>query len=304
MCVDCTTNHRLEKCLAVLQRYSTFFGAAVLPKTGTRECRAAEPCIVAEHASFAVQQPDSNSYTATHNVNQPLVLKDFTLLLKQGQGIAIVDRSSAIYDRSLCCRAVLGDLKVVAGTVKVTNACSFVSSTPFIFAGTVKENILFGCSFEESTYQEVIERCKLTGMLAALPEGDETPMERSESNTATSQTQLELQMRVVIARATYSDSRCVILENPFARIRSLPTRDVLVECIADRFTIPSRAAKCQKGFFLVAPNHDDTQCISNVLEVDPEGKVLPCATSLHPATGAFSASISSSEFSFGSGQSK
>ena len=39
---------------------------------------------------------------------------------------------------------------------------------------TLKENIVFGESFEEQTYQGVVEACALKPDLAVLPAGDQT----------------------------------------------------------------------------------------------------------------------------------
>ena len=39
---------------------------------------------------------------------------------------------------------------------------------------TLKENIVFGESFEEQIYQDVVEACALKPDLAVLPAGDQT----------------------------------------------------------------------------------------------------------------------------------
>lgn len=47
---------------------------------------------------------------------------------------------------------------------------------PWIVAGSVKENITFGCKWDASLYQRVIEGCALQEDLDGLPAGDETEM--------------------------------------------------------------------------------------------------------------------------------
>ena len=39
---------------------------------------------------------------------------------------------------------------------------------------TVRENILFGCEYEEERYDQVIEACCLSPDLETLPRGDRT----------------------------------------------------------------------------------------------------------------------------------
>lgn len=47
---------------------------------------------------------------------------------------------------------------------------------PWIVAGSVRENITFGCKWDEPLYRRVIAGCALAEDLASLPAGDETEM--------------------------------------------------------------------------------------------------------------------------------
>ena len=51
---------------------------------------------------------------------------------------------------------------------------AYVPQEAWIQNVTLKENIVFGESFEEQTYQGVVEACALKPDLAVLPAGDQT----------------------------------------------------------------------------------------------------------------------------------
>ena len=50
----------------------------------------------------------------------------------------------------------------------------YVPQEAWIQNVTLKENIVFGESFEEQTYQDVVEACALKPDLTMLPAGDQT----------------------------------------------------------------------------------------------------------------------------------
>lgn len=49
---------------------------------------------------------------------------------------------------------------------------SYVSQEPWVFAGSVKQNILFGEDMEKDKYDSVIKTCALVKDFEQLPHGD------------------------------------------------------------------------------------------------------------------------------------
>ena len=47
------------------------------------------------------------------------------------------------------------------GSVDIEGSVSYVSQEPWIFSGTMKENILFGEEFDKVWYRRVVECCSL-----------------------------------------------------------------------------------------------------------------------------------------------
>ena len=57
--------------------------------------------------------------------------------------------------------AILGELPVFDGDRKVFGKMGYASQQPWIFSGTIKENIVFGEEFAQDRYLKVIEACAL-----------------------------------------------------------------------------------------------------------------------------------------------
>ena len=47
------------------------------------------------------------------------------------------------------------------GSVDIEGSVSYASQDPWIFSGTIKENILFGLDYDEAFYDRVVECCCL-----------------------------------------------------------------------------------------------------------------------------------------------
>ena len=58
-------------------------------------------------------------------------------------------------------QCLLGELKPVEGTVEVKCRVSYASQEPWVFSGTLRDNILLGKTFEPDRYQSVLEACAL-----------------------------------------------------------------------------------------------------------------------------------------------
>ena len=57
--------------------------------------------------------------------------------------------------------AMLGELCVTSGNISSTGRISYCSQVPWLFYGTLRENILFGEDFVEDKYKKVVAVCSL-----------------------------------------------------------------------------------------------------------------------------------------------
>jgi ATP-binding cassette subfamily C (CFTR/MRP) protein 1 len=64
--------------------------------------------------------------------------------------------------------ALLGEMNKVKGCVSVCGDVAYVPQTAWIMNTTLKENILFGRSFDKNLYDRIIEACALKQDLGKL----------------------------------------------------------------------------------------------------------------------------------------
>lgn len=69
---------------------------------------------------------------------------------------------------------ILGELPINEGNLKLNGTISYYSQIPWIFAGTIRKNILFSEKFVPERYEKVIQACALKHDFTILPDGDLT----------------------------------------------------------------------------------------------------------------------------------
>ena len=83
--------------------------------------------------------------------------------------------------KSALLSAIAGEISEVSGTIIFQGSFVYLPQTPWIFSGTIKENILFGQPYDQPKYTRVIEACALTEDIQRFPDYDQTVVgERGE----------------------------------------------------------------------------------------------------------------------------
>ncbi|CAG8610578.1 5509_t:CDS:2 [Acaulospora morrowiae] len=147
-----------------------------------------------------------NADFAYEGVPDP-TLKFLNLKVKQGQVIAIVGDVGA--GKSSILSAIIGQLRKENGVCKIRGSISYVPHDAWLLNATLKDNILFGTAFDEKRYKEVLHICALDHDLGTLSYGDMTEIGDRGVNLSLGQRQ-----RVSLARAVYSNSDIVLLDDP------------------------------------------------------------------------------------------
>lgn len=71
-------------------------------------------------------------------------------------------------------QALLRELPLESGTIRINGTISYACQRPWVFAGTVRQNILFGQEMDRIRYESVIKSCALQKDLDQLAHGDRT----------------------------------------------------------------------------------------------------------------------------------
>ena len=135
--------------------------------------------------------------------------------------------------KSLLLAALLGEVKLLAGRVRmptpppfddgaeyipesewiIPQLTAFVSQTPWIESGTVKENILFGLPYVEDRYRKVLAACALEKDIELLVDGDETEVGPKGVTLSGGQ-----RWRTALARALYSRAGILVLDDVLSAV--------------------------------------------------------------------------------------
>ena len=57
--------------------------------------------------------------------------------------------------------AILGEMATNSGVIDINGSVSYAPQEPWVFSGSVMQNILFGQPFDETRYKRVLEVCAL-----------------------------------------------------------------------------------------------------------------------------------------------
>ena len=128
--------------------------------------------------------------------------------------------------KSSLLHVITGSMSVTSGKVLVKGKVGLSSQVPWIFSGTVRDNILFGNEFCPERYYKVIEACALKDDLDNFPQGDLT--ELGERGISLSGGQ---KARVSLARVVYLDADIYLLDDPLNAVDSKTGGHIFQQCI-------------------------------------------------------------------------
>ncbi|KAI2473959.1 Putative multidrug resistance-associated protein lethal(2)03659-like [Diabrotica virgifera virgifera] len=121
---------------------------------------------------------------------------------------------------------ILGELPVKSGVLEVVGSISYAPQEPWLFASSVRENILFGEKYVETRYKTVVDMCSLTSDFNLLPYGDGTLV--GERGKALSGGQ---RARISLARCVYKNADIYLLDDPLSAVDAKVARSLYDKCI-------------------------------------------------------------------------
>lgn len=151
-------------------------------------------------------------------------LRDISFSVSRGQMLAITGPVGS--GKSSLLMAILGELPSLSGRVTVNGRIAYLSQMPWVFSGTIRENILFGRSFEPKRYQEIVEVCCMQTDLHNFPQGDLTEIGHRGVSLSGGQ-----RVRVGLARALYSEADIYLLDDPLSAVDAKVGKHLFDRCI-------------------------------------------------------------------------
>ncbi|XP_039312480.1 multidrug resistance-associated protein 4-like isoform X1 [Solenopsis invicta] len=103
---------------------------------------------------------------------------------------------------------------------------SYASQEPWLFGGTVKDNILFGQPYDKARYTQVANVCALTKDFRQFPQGDMTIVGDRGVSLSGGQ-----RARINLARAVYRQADLYLLDDPLSAVDTRVAKHLYWKCI-------------------------------------------------------------------------
>ncbi|XP_027928770.1 ABC transporter C family member 13 isoform X1 [Vigna unguiculata] len=175
-------------------------------------------------SSFLSEQPDSVqrlgvfiqdaccTWSSSEEQALNMVLNHVTLSVSQGSFVAVIGevgsgKSSLLY-------SILGEMQLVRGSIYSNESIAYVpQQVPWILSGTVRDNILFGKSYDPERYTDTLKACALDVDVSLMIGGDMAYIGEKGVNLSGGQ-----RARLALARALYHDSAVVMLDDVLSAV--------------------------------------------------------------------------------------
>lgn len=101
----------------------------------------------------------------------------------------------------------------IAGKMQVKGKIAYVEQEPFIFSGSVEENVTFGLELDKERFDRCIEASCLDSDMKQLPNAEKTIIGERGVNVSGGQ-----KARISLARAIYQDADIYLLDDPLSAV--------------------------------------------------------------------------------------
>ncbi|XP_044268134.1 probable multidrug resistance-associated protein lethal(2)03659 [Tribolium madens] len=122
---------------------------------------------------------------------------------------------------------ILKEISLSRGDLEISGRISYAAQEPWLFAASIRQNILFGEEMDREKYQQVVKVCALERDFSMLPYGDHTIV--GERGVMLSGGQ---KARINLARAVYKDADIYLLDDPLSAVDTHVGKKLFDECIS------------------------------------------------------------------------
>ncbi|XP_071925966.1 putative ABC transporter C family member 15 [Coffea arabica] len=183
-------------------------------------------CYDAPNPSDVVVEIEAGEYSwGANNSKKPTIKITNRIRIIKGYNVVICGsvgsgKSSLLY-------SILGEIPRSSGaSIRTFGTKAFVSQSAWIQTGTIKDNVLFGKEMKKTFYEEVVRACALDRDIEIWPKGDLSIVGERGMNLSGGQKQ-----RIQLARAIYSDSDILLLDDPFSAVDAHTGSHIFKDCL-------------------------------------------------------------------------
>lgn len=161
--------------------------------------------------------------------HQPPTLRELDLKIQPGELVGVIGGVAS--GKSALLQALIGELHAmdeafVEAPLPDSGQVSYCSQVPWIFEGTVRENIICDSPLKDDRYHQSIHAAGLTPDLQILPGGDQVTIGSFGVRLSGGQ-----RARVALARAAFQQSKFVLIDDPFASVDAPTGQHIFQELI-------------------------------------------------------------------------
>ncbi|XP_058288358.1 ATP-binding cassette sub-family C member 10 isoform X7 [Hylobates moloch] len=193
------------------------------------------------------------------------------LEVKKGMLVGIVGKVGC--GKSSLLAAIAGELHRLRGHLAVrglSKGFGLATQEPWIQFATIRDNILFGKTFDAQLYKEVLEACALSDDLSILPAGDQT--EVGEKGVTLSGGQ---RARIALARAVYQEKELYLLDDPLAAVDADVANHLLHRCILGVLSHTTRLLCTHRTEYLERADAVLLMEAGRLIRAGPPSEILP-----------------------------
>ncbi|KAJ1916544.1 hypothetical protein H4219_003711 [Mycoemilia scoparia] len=179
---------------------------------------------------------DNGTFSWTSNPSEfyKPAIENIDLEVKSDELLAIVGRVGS--GKSSIISSLLGEMYKIDGEVYVRGRIAYVPQQPWIMNATLRENILFGHSYDPAFYKKVLSACALNQDIDMLPGGDMTEIGEKGINLSGGQ-----RARVALARAVYARADVYLFDDPLSAVDAHVGRHIFNNVLGPNGLLKSRA---------------------------------------------------------------
>jgi len=188
---------------------------------------------------------------ASFSWTETACLTNLTINIESGTLVGIVGSVGA--GKSSLLSAILGEMTLMNGDFRVFGSFAYAAQSPWIFADTIRANILLGKPFDEQRYANIIQACCLDTDLLTFGEAHDLTMVGEKGvNVSGGQ-----KARITLARALYMDADIYLLDDPLAAVDQEVARRIYDQCIGPNGLLKgkTRLLVTHQTHFLVESAH-------------------------------------------------
>ncbi|XP_058461266.1 probable multidrug resistance-associated protein lethal(2)03659 [Malaya genurostris] len=151
-------------------------------------------------------------------------IQEVNLSVEKSQLCAIVGPVGS--GKSTLLQVILGELELDEGRLEISGDISYAPQEPWLFEGSVKNNIVFTEDYHEKRYREVVKVCALEKDFELLPHGEETIVGERGISLSGGQ-----RARISLARSIYRKADIYLLDDPLSAVDTHVGKHIFEECI-------------------------------------------------------------------------